>query len=317
MPLVLTQNLGYSIPDFSYADIEGERYQYPNIYRNRIRPGRRFIYYRGSRDVDGRKRTPDYFGHGMISDVVRESPEGTPGHQTLWIASIDSYEKFDAPVPFTTDSGQYLEPRGDEPAYWRQGVREIDETTYAKIIELGLVGRSPTKPANEQDQAVLIPDGFSPLSEIIAGSKGSAGSSGSGQRRYAAPKNTKWVGDLAEHTVFEYLKRTEGTSQVTWLERDGLRPGWDIEYVDESGETIRVEVKGTTLAQMASCELTANEWKQAQAYGNKYQLYLVTGVGKGKTPKISKLVDPAGIVSSNPTALQPTSYSLTLSGALD
>jgi hypothetical protein len=45
-----------------WADDTGVQYHYPNQYRNRVRPGREFVYYRGvrlSRRPTGRRPTGD------------------------------------------------------------------------------------------------------------------------------------------------------------------------------------------------------------------------------------------------------------------
>jgi Protein NO VEIN, C-terminal len=54
---------------------------------------------------------------------------------------------------------------------------------------------------------------------------------------------------------------------VRWLPDEGLTPGWDLQYENEAGELIGVEVKGTTDPTFANVELTAGEWQAACTLG--------------------------------------------------
>jgi len=315
MPLILTQNESNSESHFDYADIEGVQYQYPNQYRNKIKPGERFIYYRGSIDLNGKKRTPHYFGHGVISDVGLDSPADTPPGKRLWLATIDEYSQFIAPVLFTLE-GEYLEQNGRRRGYFQPGVREVSEQEFDEIQKFGI-----TTPADrvksvqveiepEQIFEVLVPNSLTPLDETLVerrqSGRGGRGKKSAGRR--ASHHTAKWVGQLAEETVYEYLKAKYKPKDVRWLEREGIRPGWDIEYKDGSNSLIRVEVKGTTLSKMANCEITANEWRAAEQHRSSYRLYFVTGVGRGKEPKISEMSDPYGIAQDHPSRLVPTAY---------
>ena len=100
MPLILTQIITNFIPSFDYDDIEGVQYQYPNGYKNMIKPGMKFIYYRGSFGSEGQRRIPEYFGTGMISERSMESAPDVPKSSRSWIAFIDEYKPFDKPIPF-------------------------------------------------------------------------------------------------------------------------------------------------------------------------------------------------------------------------
>jgi hypothetical protein len=136
--------------------------------------------------------------------------------------------------------------------------------------------------------------------------------SGSARQRRRDPHSAKWVGDLAEETVYEYLKKQPGIDLARWLERERIRPGWAIEYIDSTGKLTRVEVQGTALARMASCDLTSNEWDAAVRHGESYHLMLVTGVGRNKLPKLTRIIDPAAPVRANQSAIQPTAHRLAL-----
>src|SRR5690242_15342170 len=84
-----------------WADLTGVQYHYPNQYKNRIRPGRSFVYYRGSRRPNGRRGTPEYFGSGTIGAVWPDPDQPTdvrPANRR-WLCEILDYESFDVPVP--------------------------------------------------------------------------------------------------------------------------------------------------------------------------------------------------------------------------
>jgi hypothetical protein len=315
MPLILTQNESNSESHFDYADVEGVQYQYPNQYRNKIKPGERFIYYRGSIDLNRKKRTPHYFGHGIIADVGLDSPPNTPLGKRLWLATIDEYSQFDTPVLFTHE-GEYLETNGRRRGYFQPGVREVSEPDFDEILKLGVinpVGRGVAIQLEidpEEHYEVIVPSSLTPLTDTLV-ERRSLGTSGGGNKsggRRATHHTAKWVGRLAEETVYEYLRAKYKPKDVRWLEREGIRPGWDIEYIDESNSLIRVEVKGTTLSKMANCEITENEWRAAEQHRSSYRLYFVTGVGRGKEPKISEMTDPYGIAQDHPDRLVPTGY---------
>ena len=55
MPLILTSNEVIVSDDYDWEDVTGVQYHYPNGYRNLIKSGERFVYYRGVRRA-GKKR---------------------------------------------------------------------------------------------------------------------------------------------------------------------------------------------------------------------------------------------------------------------
>lgn len=135
MPLVLVQNertVG-GLYDL-WEDSTGELYHYPNQYRNLVVPGEPFVYYRGIRTADGRKRSePQYFGAGIIKSVWRDDsvPEDAPKRTWKWYCSIDRYEEFAAPVSWKINN-QTIEqiPRN----LFGNGVRRIATEVYNAIL---------------------------------------------------------------------------------------------------------------------------------------------------------------------------------------
>jgi hypothetical protein len=131
VPLVLTQN-EVTESGHEYDDVLGRRYEYPRRYEALIRPGERFVYYRGRRRADGGTRPQAYLGVGLIG-MVRESPR-----RGRFICEIDQYTPFPIPVFFRPE-GEYLEPGAK--AYgsraglsFRTGVRPVDDHVLSAIV---------------------------------------------------------------------------------------------------------------------------------------------------------------------------------------
>lgn len=60
-------------------------------------------------------------------------------------------------------------------------------------------------------------------------------------------RNALQIGRRAEEIVLRYLHEHSGelqASNIRWIAKEGLTPGWDIQYANAAGETISVEVKG-------------------------------------------------------------------------
>lgn len=111
---------------------------------------------------------------------------------------------------------------------------------------------------------------------------------------------SKKVGDRGERIVFEYelaeaRKAGRGVSEVDWLAKRGLTPGWDITSIDRSGKKLFIEVKSSVGPDVSGLIMTANEWAAAREHGESYCIYLVTSVMKA-TPKIQIIRNPAKLV---------------------
>ncbi|UPG86404.1 DUF3883 domain-containing protein [Luteibacter aegosomatis] len=91
-------------------------------------------------------------------------------------------------------------------------------------------------------------------------------------------RRAKEIGDAGEEAVVAHLRATLPEAQrrtISWLAKEGITPGWDIEYEGEDGVRIRVEVKSTTGNTFSSFEITSNEWRAAEEHRARYHLYLV------------------------------------------
>ena len=113
VPIVLVSNERTAGGKYDHwIDITGERYQYPNKYKNKVVEGRPFIYYRGSRRADGSRKSPEYFGHGIIG-AVHVDPDTDQSVDKRgdwkWYCEIQDYWPFEENVPLKQNDGQYYE----------------------------------------------------------------------------------------------------------------------------------------------------------------------------------------------------------------
>jgi hypothetical protein len=98
MPIVLTINDKILNPDHHWNDIVGVQYHYPNQYKNKVRPGEQFVYYRGvHRKISPRGRA-EYFGCARIGQIRKDSAT-VDSSRPSWFCTIEDYEPFTPPVP--------------------------------------------------------------------------------------------------------------------------------------------------------------------------------------------------------------------------
>ena len=296
-----------------WKDETGVRYQYPNAYKNLVKPGRRFVYYRGIRRADGKRGTAEYFGRGIIGETWRDESisENKPKANWKWYCTIDEYESFTNPAPIKNDNGYFediLNPMG-----WRTGVRKITNEIYNSILLA--VGKSIEVIKN--DSIVLIEDTNptfidKPEMSIIKTSR---------NKKYYIPpayknrsRKAKLIGDRAEEIVYRWLKvnlPADVRESVEWIAKNGQTPGWDIEYYDKNNSLVAVEVKGTESSLFYSIEITANEWNAAISKKDNYWLYIVT-LTLSKEPIISRIQNPVRQVEIENFQILPTAWKLVL-----
>jgi hypothetical protein len=161
--------------------------------------------------------------------------------------------------------------------------------------------------------AVLPP--FAPLDEtvlepleagaaLLAQSSGVRG--GLGNASATRSERAKDIGNRAEELVFRELQRLK--KRPKWISKEGLTPGWDIEYMEASGR-VAVEVKGSIGDRFTSVELTANEWAAAQTERGNYHLYLVARCAT-RSAKREVIVDPASLVERGELDASPASWAI-------
>jgi hypothetical protein len=298
-PLVLFEaeaTVGGEYDDWN--DLTGEQYHFPNQYRNRVVPGRRFIYYRGVRRQGGRRGQAEYFGHGRIGTVWLDEATINLARKAdrAWFCSVEDYVEFPRPLAASQD-GRYFEnithARG-----WQVGVRLITETTYREILA---AGGSVEPPVTPQAAAVSVVVTLQQSTNLLRARRASARRTANSSRPVHRSRRAVAIGCRAEELVLASL-RTRFTD-VRWLSAAGELPGYDIDYEDQ-GVRHAVEVKGTTGSYFPAIELTINEWRAAEQLGERFSLYLVANC-EGPTPSVQIIRNPASLKEAGQAEVSP------------
>ncbi|VVP47443.1 hypothetical protein PS896_05183 [Pseudomonas fluorescens] len=126
-------------------------------------------------------------------------------------------------------------------------------------------------------------------------------------------KQSKLIGDMAEHFVYHLLLNggvpSVNASQVEHVADQKL--GWDIQYNNEYGDLIRVEVKGSTAPKFNNFELTINELNSLQQHTSNYHFYLV-GSCMSESRKVQVITDMASRISGKKATAVPLIFRLEL-----
>jgi hypothetical protein len=280
--LVLAEN-DETASGHSWCDVTGERYQFPNVYRNMIVPGVRFVYYRGSRRTAGRRASPEYFGRGVVGDVYLD-PEtsGAPSAGRRWIAEIADYQRFHAPVPFRSN-GLYSELLSDVAPRnrWGTGVRRISLKAYEFLVTAGGL---PISLYEAQAAATCVAEEC-PVSEIWRCSLPST-THPTAQTRYGfdyseLSERTRIIAGEARRIFLEHLRASEPNkakwSQILVVRDKSKSLAYDVEDCRDARPTAYL-IKGTTGPQFASIDMTPNQIQCAVSLRERFGLVLVSGV---------------------------------------
>jgi hypothetical protein len=310
MPLVLVQNPVIVNAGYAWKDIEGQQYHFPNQYKNRCTPGTPFVYYRGTRRLERKRAVPEYFGSGVIGSVWRDEsiPMTSPKKDWAWYCEILDYLPFQSPVPAKID-GSFIETIARN--HWSVGIRPLPQESFDRILRLADV----TLPEHQsivvpELQSITVEEADAPL--LVPHAAGLKSGSDGPSARYS--RTAAAVGRRAEEIAHRFLgdhSTTIGVKNLRWVAREGLTPGWDIQYTDLTGQAVAVEVKGATGARFASIDLTAGEWKAAQTLGDRYWLYLVADC-LSANPRIQRIQNPAKVVADGGAQLIPIAYRLAI-----
>lgn len=301
MPIVLTTNEVVLNPDHAWNDVEGVQYHYPNQYKNKIRPGEEFVYYRGVHRKSGARGQAEYFGRGRIGEV-RPDPATTGSPRPSWFCTIEEYEPFTPPVPAKPDGVFYEDiPQN----MWRNGVRALDRETFDRIV--AAAGSAPALVVSPSPAEASGPRETSDL--IIPKSRVRGGGSGVGYRK---SKRAKEVGDWGELAVMAFLERLDGCAEIVHRAAQGETPGWDIDYRDVAGVLHRVEVKGTVGGAFTTIDVTANELRAAREHGDTYWIFLVANCLTDRA-RIQRICNPAQRLTDGDWTATPALYSVSLS----
>jgi hypothetical protein len=297
MPLVF---MSTDASSYDWKDITGVQYHYPNGYRNLIRSGVPFVYYRGIRRADGSRGPAEYFGRGVVGSIWRDPdvPEDERKGRWAWYCAVEEYMPFTPPVPAKID-GRHLEPIQRKNA-WRDGVRVISENVYQEILALaGQQGGTShrTLPPVEDVSITQVPIGTLLVPQQLDTSNDKEAETETttrSGRRYS--RSAKLIGDRAEEIVLRWLATTQpSVKELRWVAQEGETPGWDIQFIDAAGALVAVEVKGSTGQSIANFEVTSNELLAMRGRRSNYWLILVADC-LGKAPLIEVLVDPASLL---------------------
>jgi hypothetical protein len=90
--------LGYTVTE----DRTSVSYQFPEMYRRRVQPEERFVYYRGRRKIGGGTGPYVYFGTSIIGAVYPDLND--PNRLRC---DILDYQAFPSPVPFKDENARY------------------------------------------------------------------------------------------------------------------------------------------------------------------------------------------------------------------
>lgn len=241
---MLTQN-EVTESGHDYADQLGVEYEYPAaLYRNVVRSGEPFVYYRGRKRAGGGTQPQVYLGTGVVGQV---RPSTSPGRL---VCAIDDFELFAVPVPFKLD-GAYLEPIGKVPTskaglYFRKGVREIEEATLERILTAA-AATDPT--AGRRRRISSMP--------------------------YASPETAQLVDEVAVELARARLAEMHGYTAVRVMPHNN--PGYDLRVDHTDGHAHYVEVKGTTRP-FPHFFMSEGERRFSVANGSRYTLLIAYAI---------------------------------------
>jgi hypothetical protein len=302
LPLILTQNEVTVNDAHDWKDIEGEQYHYPTKYRNKVIEGEQFVYYQGVNRANGKKGEAHYFGTGRIGSMWQDpDPERQKGGKIAWFCRIEEYERFLEPVSAKVDG---INREQGAKNLFRDGVRVTDAAALDSILHAsGVAKKHDLKGSNLPPSEEIDAQQASNL--LLTKKSNNSGGKSSG--RYS--RNAKAIGDWAEELTLQLLEKIEGSSNHTHRAAIGETPGWDIDYIDNSGKLHRVEVKGTQAAAFRNIEITANELVSAKKHGNGYSLYLIARC-MSKTPIYQIINNPAEQIDEGEWGIEPTAFRL-------
>lgn len=312
--LVLAENEIHARSEFAkWQDVTGERYHYPNNYRNTLVPGREFIYYKGAHRAGGRHAMPEYFGWGRIGAVY---PDPTtmelPKSRRQWMCDIEDYREFSTPVPFRQSSGRYREIDSAiaPQRHWAQGVREITDRAFLEILEAaGIKFKQPASTVSLPAQTVTVIETPLALLATVTRRESSDGALTVTKPPSRRSGRAKAIGDIGEQIFLKWLidqTRHEERHKIVWVAKTGATPGWDIESRLKIPHQV-YEIKATNGERFPAIEITANEWAAAKELRECYNLVLITEC-ESAHPRIQIINDPWRLFEQKQLHAEPTSY---------
>lgn len=207
--------------------------------------------------------------------------------------------------------------------FWGVGVRSISHERLGRILSEAGLSETQSTTAGQLGPSPLMPpiDSVAPtivdrLGAVLAPAPGPRDRAPSGTTRAVRPRRSrisKLTGDRAEEVVFGMLMR-QGAKELRWLAREGLTPGWDIEFIGDDGEVVAVEVKGTSGDAFTAFDVTAPEWEMAHRMRGRFRIALVARC-LSDSPVVFWLNDPVERVERNSICAFPAVWRITLGAA--
>ncbi len=140
--VVITEN-----DESQWHDQTGSVYHFPKRYRALLEPGALVIYYKGKMtnrkyQLERKSRAPHYFASATIGAIL---PDKQSSKGDLF-ALVENFVEFDDAVLAKVD-GVFFEtiPPNRAINYWRDGVREISQSDYERILSLARPNVSPSE----------------------------------------------------------------------------------------------------------------------------------------------------------------------------
>lgn len=244
MPLVLAISEA-TASGHVYDDRIGVSYEFPTRYRNRIRTGERFVYYRGNRKAGGGRQMPVYLGAGIVGPI---EPADTDGRLRFQVVD---YQAFAEPLPFRDDTGALFEPGGTRQGYWQPGVRTLSDDEYERIL------------------AAASLDSPAPVETTVAGVR---------RGQYAPPEIAKAVDEYAMRIALGEAQRQFPRHAIVRMPHNN--PGHDVRVQDATGVHRYIEVKGTQ-APMPRFFMSEGERLFSENHADRYILLVVYAIDLG------------------------------------
>ena len=120
-----------------WEDQTGVLYHFPKRYEKYLKPGTPAIYYKGRiklKQFSDKRLSddPHYFGTATIGQVY---PDQSSAKGDLF-ATIEGFKSFASPV-LAKQNNSYLEeiPESRKSNYWRDGVRQISQAVFDRILD--------------------------------------------------------------------------------------------------------------------------------------------------------------------------------------
>ena len=154
MPAIITIN-----DESAFQDLPGVTYEYSRPRAVALlQPGVRVGFYTGGRrsEVSSPRKSSltnraHYFAFGIVGEVQGPNEHGR------YACSFSEYSPFSRAVLLHNAAGEYLEPVApinNPRSYFQNGVREVDETAFASILQLAGTSFNPALRDDEQSPNV-------------------------------------------------------------------------------------------------------------------------------------------------------------------